>query len=160
MGIDARERVMTVLGIDPGRDKMGWALINYDGDLFLSGICPVSEQEFFLKALIGGSDRWEYELSPWLTEKTEARILQPGELSLVAVGDGTESLKAVKLFERLDVQLVVVDESGTTLEARELYWSLHTPSWRQRFLPRMMRFPPRLLDDLAAWAIARRSLGV
>ena len=151
---------MTVLGVDPGRDKMGWALMNYDGELFSSGICPVSEQELFLNALTGGPDRWEYELSLWVTEKTGAFVSQPEELSIVAVGDGTGSLEAVKLFERLGVQLVLVDESGTTLEARELYWSLHSPSWRQRFMPRVMRFPPRSLDDLAAWAIAKRSLGV
>ena len=151
---------MMVLGIDPGRDKIGWALANYDGDLFLSGICLVSEQEFFLTALTSGSDRWEYELSPWVTEKTGTRVWQPEKLSLVAVGNGTGSPMAVKLFERLGVQITVVDESGTTLEARGLYWSLHVPCWWQKCLPRAMRFPPRPLDDLAAWVIVRRSLEI
>ena len=151
---------MTVLGVDPGRDKMGWALMNYDGELFSSGICPVSERELFLKALTVGSDSWEYELSSWVTEKTGGLVSQPEVLSLVAVGDGTGSREAIKLFERLNVQMVVVDESGTTLEARGLYWRLHIPSWWQKCLPRVMWFPPRPLDDLAAWVIARRSLSL
>ena len=149
---------MTVLGVDPGRDKMGWALTRADGDLFSSGICLVSEQELFLTALTRGAGQWEDALLPWVTEKAKACVSQPGELLLVAVGNGTGSREAVKLFGRLGVRIVVVDESGTTLEARELFWSLHVPSWRQRWLPRAMWSPSRPLDDLAAWAIARRSL--
>ena len=151
---------MMVLGVDPGRDKIGWALANYDGDLFSSGICLVSEQELFLKALSRGPDHWERDLSPWVTEKADTSVSRPGELSLVAVGGGTGSKEAIKLFERLGVQIAVVDEKGTTLEARELYWSLHVAPWWQRCLPRVMRFPPRPLDDYAAWVIAKRSLGV
>ena len=149
---------MTVLGVDPGRDKIGWALVDYDGNLFLSGICPISEQEFFLTALTRSSDRWEHELSPWVTEKAGTCVSRAEKLSVVAVGNGTGGSEAVKLFERLGVQMVVVDEDGTTLEAQRLYWRLHVPSWWQRCLPRVMRFPSRPLDDLAALAIARRSL--
>ena len=151
---------MTILGVDPGRDKIGWALVDYEGELLSSGICPVSEQELFLEAFTRGSDRWTYDLSPWTTEKTERRVLQPEKLSIVAVGNGTASPKAVNLFERLGVQIIVVDESGTTLEAQRLYWGLHAPSWWQRCLPRVMWFPPRPLDDMAAWVIARRSLQI
>ena len=158
MGVDGRSRPM-ILGVDPGRDKIGWAITTCDGDLFLSGICLISEQELFLTALAQES-RWEYELAPWVTEKANTSVLRPEKLSLVAVGNGTGSQEAAKLFVRLGIQVVVVDESGTTLEARGLYWSLHAPSWWQRCLPRVMWYPSRPLDDLAAWAIARRNLGV
>jgi len=158
MGIGGKDCTLVVLGVDPGRDKMGWALVDYEGDLFSSGICPVSEQEFFLTALTRGADRWGYELSPWVTEKAVLRVQQPEKLSFIAIGDGTGSREALKLFEQLGIQVVVVDESGTTLEARELYWSLHVPPWWQKCLPRAMWYPPRPLDDLAAWAIVRRSL--
>jgi len=147
-----------VLGIDPGRDKMGWAIANYDGDLFSAGICPVSEQELFLTALTRKPDSWEYELSPWMTEKPGLSVLRAEKLSLVAAGNGTGSQGTVELLRRLGVKIVVVDEKGTTLEARKLYWSFHGPSWWQRFLPRVMWFPPEALDDLAALVIARRSL--
>jgi len=150
---------MTVLGVDPGRNKMGWALTNLDGNLLLSGICCcLNEQDFFLTALAQEPAKWMDVLSPWATENVEAFASQPEELSLVAVGNGTGCRETIKLLERLGVRIAVVDESGTTLEARALYWSLHTPSWWQRCLPRVLWFPPRPLDDLAAWAIARRSL--
>ena len=151
---------MMVLGIDPGRDKMGWALANYDGELFSSGICLISEQEFFLTALIRGPDYWECELLPWTTEKPKTPASQLEKLSLVAIGNGTGSREAIKLFERLGIQVTVVDEKGTTLEARELYWSFHAPSWWQRCLSCIMWFPPRPLDDLAALVIAKRSLEI
>jgi len=151
---------MTILGIDPGLDKIGWAFVDYGGDLLLSGIYPASEQELFLTALARGSIHWERELSPWVREKTIRHAPRHEELSVITVGNGTGSLEAVKLFERLGVQIIVVDESETTLEARELYWILHPPSWWQRCLPRVMRFPTRPLDDLAAWAIAKRSFGI
>ena len=158
MGIDSRGKPLTILGIDPGRDKVGWAMTSSEGSLYSSGIFFVSEQEHFLTALTRCQGRWEEELSPWVTEKACLCVSQPEVLSLVAVGNGTGSDEAVELFGRLGVRIVVVDERGTTLEARELYWRLHVPTWRQRFLPRAMWFPPRPLDDLAAWAIARRSL--
>lgn len=151
---------MIILGVDPGRDKMGWALVGYDRELFSSGICPVSEQEFFLTALARGPSHWEEDLSFWVTEKIKTYASHPEGLLLVAIGDGTGSREAVKLFERLGTQIVIVNEKGTTLEAQRLYWSLHVPSWWQKCLPRVMRFPPRPLDDLAAWAIAKRSLEV
>lgn len=147
-----------ILGIDPGRDKIGWALANSDGDLFYSGICPISEQELFLAALIRGSAYWEQELSPWVTEKKQTFVSHPEELSFAAIGNGTGSQEMINLLNRLGVRIIIVNEKGTTLEARELYWNFHRPSWWQRCLPRIMWFPSRPLDDLAALVIARRGL--
>jgi len=150
---------MMVLGIDPGRDKIGWALASDSGDLLLSGICHVLDQELFLTALTLKPACWERELSPWLLE-FKTPFSHQGELSLVAVGNGTKSQESVQLFKRLGIQVAVVNEKGTTLEALELYWDFHPPSWWQRCLPRVMRFPSRPLDDLAALIIARRGLEV
>jgi len=147
---------MMILGVDPGRDKIGWALANCDGDLFASGICPVSEQEHFLVALRAGC--WEQGLLQWMMEKPKFPAPRPEKLSFIAIGNGTGSQEVAKLFEHLGVQVVTVDEKETTLEARWLYWDFHALSWWQRYLPRVMWFPPRPLDDLAALAIVRRSL--
>jgi len=147
-----------ILGIDPGRDKIGWALISSNGDLFLSGICPISEQESFITTFIRDTDCWQHELSPWVTEKPQIIVALPEKLSFIAVGNGTGNQETMNLLKRLGVRTVIVDEKETTLEARELYWNFHRLSWWQRYLPRIMRFPHRPLDDLAALIIARRSL--
>jgi len=155
MGIDGWRSM--ILGIDPGRDKIGWALTNSDRELLLSGICLISEVELFVAALTKEGGSWKDRLSPWVTEEMGTRLSLPEKITLVAVGNGTGSRDAVRLFEGLGIQIIVVDESRTTLEAREFYWSLHRPSLWQRYLPRFLWFPPRSLDDLAAWVIARRS---
>ena len=55
-------------------------------------------------------------------------------------------------------EIITVDERNTTLEARSLYWRLHRPGIFVRLLPEGMRVPPRVIDDLAAWAVALRGL--
>ncbi|MBR0203998.1 MAG: hypothetical protein IJQ56_06520, partial [Synergistaceae bacterium] len=59
-----------------------------------------------------------------------------------------------------DYEIKVVNEKNTTLEARELYWRLHEPSFLMRLIPKNLRVPDRILDDLAAWAIGLRALKV
>lgn len=150
--------VAMILGLDPGRDKVGWAFVAQDGKLLLSGIFPTAEKAFFwcaLKAWHRDSDA----LKRWVLE-------QPGggvefcPLEAFVVGKGTGGNDLVEDLERqaFDCGVFRVDESGTTLEARDLYWSLHVPSWWQRFLPRSLWVPPRPLDDFAAWAIAMRGM--
>ncbi len=41
MRIHTREKYIT-LGLDPGRDKTGFAFVNREGGLLLSGIFPAS----------------------------------------------------------------------------------------------------------------------
>ena len=50
----------------------------------------------------------------------------------------------------------VVEEYGTTLEAREIYWRLHAPRGLMKLVPTSLRTPPRNVDDLAAYAILLR----
>ena len=146
-----------VLGLDPGRDKMGFAVAGMGGELFFSGIVPVAERERFWAVLERGVLR-AGDFVPWLREggSGEKRVL----LSVVAVGDGTCGPFLIEEVRgRLPgLRVFSVDERGTTLEARGLYWRLHRPPWWQRLLPSGLRTPPRGLDDLAAWAIAMRAI--
>jgi hypothetical protein len=146
---------VTVLGLDPGRDKIGWALVGCDGDLFWSGICPASEVEIVLRDFSAADECREEAFVPWILER---HLSSPGRCSHVAVGNGTGSRDVVALSRGLGFRTMTVDERGTTLEARALYWILHQPEWWRRCLPRSLWVPPRPLDDLAAWVIARRSL--
>ncbi|MBQ7544230.1 MAG: endonuclease [Synergistaceae bacterium] len=141
MGIHAREK-RVVLGLDPGRDKTGFAFVDEDGGLLASGIFPTNEQERFFEKILAGYDGL-----------AESRII------FVAVGDGTHSKEFTeRVRAALPYEIMTVDERNSTLEARSLYWKVHTPSIWVRLLPEGMRVPGGAIDDMAAWAIALRGL--
>ncbi len=149
-----------ILGLDPGRDKVGWAFVGLDKALLLSGIFPASDRALFWRAL-RASSRDEEALSAWVLERPFRGSGFPFPSAFV-VGKGTcgDELVADLRRQAFGCRVLCVDERNTTLEARELYWRLHAPSWWQRFLPRALWIPPRPLDDLAAWAIAMRGEAV
>jgi len=145
-----------ILGIDPGRDKIGWAFASCKGELILSGIVPSMAREIFFETLGRSTEEWEKGFAVWTRE---CRFSFSGvRLKYVALGDGTKSREIAAQLERLQLKIVIVNERGTTLAARKLYWRLHCPVWWQRFLPSSLWIPPRELDDLAAWEIVLRSL--
>lgn len=146
-----------ILGLDPGRDKVGFAATAPTKELLFSGVFPAKELRAFLKEAGRGGCLAD-AFSPWLRECLEERTRRV--LSVVVLGDGTYSdvLMGALKEASLPCKIVCVDERGTTLEARTLYWRLHRPRLWQLLLPRSMRVPPRPLDDLAAWAIAMRGV--
>ena len=156
MGIHAEEEYL-VLGIDPGRDKTGFAFVKSDGELMVSGIFACSEADKFFSAVLAGKD----ELSVWLREGVTGSLPDDlsGAIKFIAVGDGTHSRTFTeRVKENFSCEVLTVDEKNTTLEARGLYWKLHRPSFWIRLLPEGLRVPDRVLDDLAAWSIALRGL--
>ena len=144
-----------VLGIDPGRDKTGWAFVSRKEGLALSGITPTKVLGSFLEILGRPAEEWEEKLAVWSCERLFS--LSDTGLEYVALGDGTGSREMFLWLGRFDVKTVLVNERGTTLAAQKLYWHLHSPAWWQRCLPCSLRFPPRGVDDLAAWEIVLRS---
>ena len=72
----------------------------------------------------------------------------------VLVGDGTGSNVVQKLLSKRGIQFEIVDEWGSSLTARKLYFRDQPPRGLQRFLPEGMRTPPGLIDDYAAYALA------
>ena len=146
-----------IVGLDPGRDKTGWALMHPTGKLFFSGIFPSSELDVFLETLKKPSPVWEDGLLCWMCERCFA-VAENETIEYIAVGDGTGGTEFLAQVKKFGMRAFPVDEKGTTLAARELYWRLHRPAWWQRCLPPSLRVPPRVLDDLAAWAIALRSI--
>lgn len=156
MGIHVREERI-VLGIDPGRDKTGFAFVDSQGVLLASGIFPTNEHAKFFAALTSTRGA----LAQWLTEghtgSLPAKLLEA--VKFIAIGEGTHSREFAQLVSRnLPCEVLTVDERNTTLEARNLYWKIHTPNFWTRLLPEGLRVPKRVLDDLAAWAIALRGL--
>ncbi|MGL4609271.1 MAG: Holliday junction resolvase RuvX [Trueperaceae bacterium] len=78
--------------------------------------------------------------------------------STFVVGDGTGHEKVLHVLRDRGLPYHVMDEKGTTLEARDLYFKNHPPKGLLRFLPKGMWAAPRNLDDYAAYAIALRYL--
>jgi RNase H-fold protein (predicted Holliday junction resolvase) len=79
-------------------------------------------------------------------------------LAAVVIGNGTG---AVAWRERLAglLPVVVVEERGTTLAARDRYWQLFPAGGWRRWLPAGLRQPPRDWDDVVAQLLLERWLG-
>ena len=145
-----------ILAFDPGRDKTGFALVNLDGELIFSGMFPSIEREKFFDALLNSES-----IDEFIIERTGEKISAFIErVKFIAIGNGTSSKEFYEAAKILKFEIKITDERNTTLEARNLYWKIYKPGFFLRFLPKGLRVPPRVLDDLAAWAIARRELGV
>ena len=140
-----------ILALDPGRDKTGFAFVDMQGNLLASGIFESSQRDKFFENLGGGISFLE----------GNAERITHSRVKFIALGNGTGSKEFHDYVKRVtDYEIKVVNEKNTTLEARELYWRLHEPSFLMRLIPKNLRVPDRILDDLAAWAIGLRALKV
>lgn len=146
-----------LLGIDPGKDKIGWVLTDSCGDLFLSGITKKEEFPFFWEFL----KRWEWRrMSPWVQVQGKDISQDRGEL-VVVVGNGTMCRDILDFLEGVGIQshqIHIVEERGSTLEARNVFWDTYPPKGLWRLIPVSLRTPYRDIDDLAAFVIVRRFL--
>ncbi len=128
-----------VLGVDPGRLKTGVAILNRDGDIL-----------------------WRAILAPDSLETRLPELLHQWQITVVALGNSTASDAARAQIERAiadaDIELRIVDESGSTLEARPLYWADHPRTGWRALVPLSLQEPPEPIDDYAAAIVARRSL--
>lgn len=78
--------------------------------------------------------------------------------AVIVVGDGTGSRAIQDVLNKLALNFMVIDEQGSTLEARDLYFQSNPPAGVTRFLPKGLWSPERPIDDYAAYAIALRYL--
>ena len=159
-----------ILAFDPGRDKIGFALVNFDGELIFSGIFPSDKKEIFFDMLLNEKNLEEFLIEK-LAPPDKGLPVQTGEravfgdgvsiskIKFIAVGNGTKSKDFYNYVKnKFQIEIKIIDEKNTTLEARKLYWKIHEPDSFQKFLPEGLRVPKRVLDDLAAWAIALRAV--
>lgn len=130
---------MNVLGIDPGRSKTGVAVVSSHGETM-----------------------WRAIIAPDSLEERLPELLRHWEIAVVALGDSTASAAARAQIERVlggtNIELRIVDESGSTLDARPLYWAEHPRAGWRRLVPLSLQEPPEPIDDYAAVVVARRSL--
>ncbi len=83
-----------------------------------------------------------------------AAALAPAGAGVVLVGSGTGHAALVLALEKQGIRPHLVDEYGTTLAARKLYWRDNPPAGLLRLVPVGLRPQPAGLDGYAAWAIA------
>lgn len=130
---------MNVLGVDPGRSKTGVAVVNS----------------------VGGEILWREIIAPDALESRLPEIIRRWQIERVALGHSTASDEARAQIERaiadLNIELRIVDESGSTLEARALFWRDHPRAGWRRIVPLSLQEPPQPVDDYAAAIVARRA---
>ncbi|HVN69696.1 MAG TPA: hypothetical protein VMU38_08625 [Candidatus Binatia bacterium] len=124
-----------VIGVDPGRSKAGFALVESSGAVVLAGIEPI--------------DRIGARI---------AELLGRHRVSAIALGRGTNARPIHAALEGLGLPIHLVDEHETTLRARGLYFADHPPRGWRRLVPLGLQLPARPIDDYAAILIARRFL--
>ncbi|BAY60300.1 resolvase domain-containing protein [Calothrix brevissima NIES-22] len=127
-----------ILGFDPGRDKCGLAIIGIDRQLHYHEVVAAN------KAIA-----------------TIENLRQRFAVSLMVMGDQTTAKQWKKrlnqeLAEPLNIALV--DERYSTLEARDRYWQMYPPKGLTKLLPQGMRQPPRPIDDIVAILLIERYL--
>lgn len=126
-----------LLGIDPGRDKTGIAVLDDKGAIVQVEVVPTAT----IKDVLPG---------------------KAASASRIIMGDGTTSGTMKELVQRLlpDKPLVLVDEKHSTEEARKLYWQVNPPQGLKRLVPQGMLVPEGNMDGYAAVILVRRYLKI
>jgi RNase H-fold protein (predicted Holliday junction resolvase) len=127
-----------ILGFDPGRDKCGIGVMGLDRQLLYHEVVLANE-------VIANIERQ----------------LQQFPVSLMVMGDQTTAKQwKQRLHQELNqpINIILVDERYTTLEARDRYWQMYPPQGITKILPKGMRQPPRPIDDIVAILLIERYL--
>ena len=127
-----------ILGLDPGRDKCGLAVMGLDRQLYYHQVVLAAEAIATIQAL-----------------------QQQFPISLVVIGDQTTAKQwKQKLNQELaaSLSIIAVDERYTSLEARDRYWQMYPPKGLTKLLPQGLRQPPRPVDDIVAILLIERYL--
>ena len=122
--------------LDPGRSKCG--LVRSD-----------RQRQHLCDALV---------LTPEACRTTLALWHQGEPLAGVVLGNGTGNRPWRSALQDLGIPVLLVDEWGTTLAARQRYWQLWPARGWRRLIPEGLRLPRRDLDDVAAQLLLERWL--
>lgn len=136
------------LGVDPGRDKTGVALVEETGRIL---VVQVMRTRNFSDALL-----------PFLynTLQVENTWALRNKLKAVVLGNGTSSEEHEQWITKKlpGFPLYLVDEKYSTEEAKTLYWKLFPPRGWRSLIPLGLQTPPEPLDGYAAVVQVRRFL--
>jgi len=126
-----------ILGLDPGRQKCGLAIMGVDRILRHQEVVPV---EAVLSRI--------------------AALRQQFPVSTIVLGDQTGSKQWKDTLSQLldPPRIMLVDERYSTLEARDRYWQMYPPTGLDRLVPPSLRTIPRPIDDIVAILLIERYL--
>ncbi len=124
-----------VIGIDPGRSKAGYALLDDAGAVVAAGIEALER----LDGCVG-------------------ELLARHRVGAIALGRGTNASRVRAALMHFSLPIHLVDEHETSRLARGLYFAENPPRGWRRLVPLGLQLPPRPIDDYAAILIARRFL--
>ncbi len=132
----------TVLGIDPGRSKVGLAVVQSSDNgrqILLRGVVEV----------------------PNLLNELDA-YLRPFAIDFAVIGNGTNSKKVQEMIRECapGLSILILDERDTSIRARERYWEHHPRRGWRRLLPSSLQVPPEPIDDFVAVILAENALSV
>ena len=132
---------LVVLGLDPGRDKCGFAALEKTED---------GQLRVLMQKVIE-TKHLEQEAAAAVAAFSPCKLIE---------GNGTTSKEA---RERLKcalpaLSIEVVDEYRTTEQAKKEYWKAHPPTGFRRLIPTTMQVPPVPVDDFVAVILATRYL--
>ena len=142
-----------LLGIDPGINKCGWALVNFDGSLYASGIIPSDIPASWFHAVNCKGELRISLLQPWIKERPVTFSEENFAYIILGTGTGSKRIETQLKNYYSESVIVLAEEKFTTLKARDLYWKLHPPRGFRKIFPISLLTIPRDIDDLAAWAI-------
>ena len=125
------------MGIDPGRDKCGLAVLNSAGEIKFQRVVPTEELDSVIKSLA----------AEFAIEK-------------VILGDGTTHKAAAQKIKAAGLTFQLVDEKHTTEEARREYWKKNPPRGWRKLLPTSMQVPPEPVDAIVAEILVKRVLHI
>ena len=125
------------MGIDPGRDKCGVAVLTAAGEIKFQRVVATEELDAVIKNLAAQF-----------------------EIKSVILGDGTTHKAAAQKISAAGLSFQLVDEKHTTEEARREFWKKNPPRGWRKFLPTSMQVPPEPVDAIVAEILVRRFLQV
>ncbi|MGH2414258.1 MAG: pre-16S rRNA-processing nuclease YqgF [Brasilonema sp.] len=127
-----------ILGFDPGRDKCGLAVMGVDRQLYHHQVVSATEA---IAAIMSLREQFP--------------------ISLLVMGDQTTAKHwKQQLQDKLadPLNIILVDERYTSLEARDRYWLMYPPKGLAKLIPQGLRQPPRPVDDIVAILLIERYL--
>lgn len=133
--------VPIILGLDPGRDKCGIAIMSRERQIAEHQVVDSAQAIAVI-----------------------AMLLEKYNIDLIVIGDGTTSknwrsqIKSSLAKEPKEIEVVTVNEANSTVEARDRYWEMYSPRGLQRIIPQGLRVPPRPVDDIVAIILIERYL--